>query len=369
MRESGPGIFYDGITSERHQVSVEVDPAALSIRAAEGHLLARWPYGELEHLSAPEGRLRIGRRRNPVLARLEVREPRLAAAIDDLSASVDRTGGVERGGRRRVIAWTLAATASLFAVAVYGVPAIADRLAPLVPRAVEVRLGEAVDAQVRAMLDPGRRGAAFECGRGGNETAGRAALDRIVARLESADALPVPLSVVVVRRPEANAFAIPGGHVYVFEGLIDKAQTPDELAGVIAHEIGHVAHRDGTRSVLQAAGLSFLFGMVLGDFVGGGAVVFAARQVLQSSYSREVERRADLYAVGLMTRINAEPGALATMLARIAGANHPGMKVLRDHPDTAARVAAITAATAPRSGAELLDPAAWVALKRICSGG
>ena len=88
----------------------------------------------------------------------------------------------------------------------------------------------------------------------------------------------------------------------MFEGLVEKSETPDELAGVIAHEIGHVAHRDGTRSILQSAGLSFLFGMLLGDFVGGGAVVIGARAVLQSSYSRDVESAADRYGVELMSR-------------------------------------------------------------------
>jgi predicted Zn-dependent protease len=88
----------------------------------------------------------------------------------------------------------------------------------------------------------------------------------------------------VVRRDETNAMALPGGQIYVFRGLIAKADNPDEVAGVIAHEIGHVAHRDGTKAVLQGAGLSFLFGMLLGDFVGGGAVVFAVKTVLQSSY-------------------------------------------------------------------------------------
>ena len=105
------------------------------------------------------------------------------------------------------------------------------------------------------------------------------------ARLETAAGLPLPLTAAVVRRGEANAFALPGGHIYVFQGLIDRAETPDELAGVIAHEVGHVAHRDGTRSVLEGAGLSLLFGMLLGDFVGGGAVMFAAKTILQTSYS------------------------------------------------------------------------------------
>ena len=101
----------------------------------------------------------------------------------------------------------------------------------------------------------------------------------------------------MVRRSDFNAFALPGGHIYVFQGLIDRAQSPDELAGVLAHEIGHVAHRDGTRTVLQTAGLSFLFGMMLGDFFGGGAVVIAAKTVLRSSYSRRVEAAADTYSV------------------------------------------------------------------------
>ena len=102
--------------------------------------------------------------------------------------------------------------------------------------------------------------------------------------------------------------------------------------------------------MLQGAGLSFLFGMVLGDFVGGGAVVFATRAVLRSSYSREVETRADLYGADLMARTGGDPRALGTILTRVAGANHPGMKILLDHPDTEQRVAAINAATAPKTG-------------------
>ena len=109
------------------------------------------------------------------------------------------------------------------------------------------------------------------------ERPGRAALDKMVHRLEAAATLPMPLQIAVVRRDEANAIALPGAQLYVFRGLIAKADNADEVAGVIAHEIGHVAHRDGTRSVLQAGGLSLLFGMLLGDFVGGGAVVIAAK--------------------------------------------------------------------------------------------
>src|SRR5712691_5473850 len=273
-------------------------------------------------MSADEGMLRLGRIGNPVLARLEIHDSELATSIDDLAATVDRTGATERRGRTKVVAWSTAAVVSLVLVGIFGVPAIADRLTPFVPNAVERRFGEAVDAQVRSMLDTGRKGQALECGHADAEKQGRAALDRLVGRLEAAASLAMPLKVAVLRKPEANAIALPGGHIYVFEGLISKAQGPDEVAGVVAPEIGHVAHRDGTRSVLQAAGLSFLFGMVLGDFVGGGAVIIATKALLQTSYSREVERRADAFGSELMTTLGGDPRALGAILVRIDGTLH-----------------------------------------------
>jgi predicted Zn-dependent protease len=69
------------------------------------------------------------------------------------------------------------------------------------------------------------------------------------------------LQVAVIHRKPANTIVLPRGHFYVFQGLIAKADAADELAGVIAREIAHVAYWDGTRIVLQTAGLSFLFGM------------------------------------------------------------------------------------------------------------
>jgi len=365
---SGTGIFYDGTTSARHTVSVELERAALLVRATEGHLLARWPYDDIEHLSSPEGVLRLGRRGSTILARLEVRDLALAASIDELAVAVDRTGSTEGRGRAKVILWSMAAVISLVLVAVFGVPIIADRLTPYVPNAIERKFGEAIDGQVRAMLDTGRKGQAFACGEAPPQQEGRAALTRLVARLQLAAALPYPIEVTMVRKAEANAFALPGGHIYVFEGLIDEARSADELAGVIAHELGHVAHRDSTRSVIQTAGLSFLFGMVLGDFVGGGAVVMASKTLLETSYSREVERRADAYGIDLVARVGGNPRALGDILARIDGANHPGMTLLNDHPDTKDRIAAINSAAPVTNAVALIVPDEWAALKRVCAG-
>lgn len=367
MTVSGHGIYFDGVTTSRQEVSVALGATALRIEGADGKVLAEWSYDEIEPLSAPEGLLRIGKHGNPVLARLEVRDPQLATAIDERSAPLDRSGRTERRERGRVVGWSIAATVSLVLVAVLGVPEIANRLAPLVPYPVEVKFGAAINAQVRRTLDSRHAGAAFECGNAEGQTAGRAAFDKLMAQIEAAAALPIPLNAAVVRRDEANAFALPGGYVYVFQGLIEKAETPDEIAGVIGHETGHVAHRDGLRSVLEGASLSFLFGMLLGDFVGGGAVIYAGKTILQTSYSREVERAADQYGVATVIKMGGDARALGTILLRIAGTTHPGPLILLDHPDTKDRVAAINAMAAGSAPTRtLLEPPEWAALKRIC---
>jgi Zn-dependent protease with chaperone function len=363
---SGAAVYFDGVTSARHDVFVVLKPGGLQISNHDGHALSEWPYDELEELSAPDNLLRLGRLNSTVLERLEISDTAFAAEIDARAALVDRTGALQRRQRLSVIAWSIGATASLLMVAWFGVPAIAERLTPLLPVAIERKLGNAVDMQIRTMLDPRRSGASFDCGKAATEAPGRAALEKIVRRLEAAAALPFALRTEVVRRDEANAIALPGGQVYVFRGLIDKASNADELAGVIAHEIGHVAHRDGTKAMVQGAGLSFLFGMLLGDFVGGGAVVIAAKTVLQSSYTREAETAADAYGAGLMNKAGGDARALAVMLDKIGGATEPGMKILMDHPETKARVAAINKLAAAHAPSPFLDPAEWSALKQIC---
>lgn len=368
MATSGPGIFFDGTTSARRGVSVELALDVLRIRAADGAVLAEWPYDRLETLSGPQGVLRLGKADSPVLARLEVRDPQLAAAIDERSWPVDRSGRRARRMQVKVTAWSLAAATSLVVVAVWGLPRIATELTPLIPHWVERKVGAAVERQVRANLDTHHTGAAFECGNGAKEKPGRAAFDKLMRQIEAAADLPIPLSALVMRQPEENAIALPGGYIYVFQGLLDKAATPDELAGVIAHEVGHVAHRDGTKMVLQASGLSLLFGILLGDFVGGGAVVLAAKVILQTRYSRAAEIAADDYGVALLRRIGGDPRGLGRLLSHIAGTMHPGPTILLDHPETRDRVARIetTAGSAPTR--PLLDGTEWAALKDICAG-
>jgi len=366
---SGPAVYFDGKTSTRHQVTLELEPASLAVRGEDGALLARFGYDEMEQSSTAGDVFRIGRAHaRGTFERVEVRDPALAAAIDEMSLPVDRTGARAQRSRRKVVVWSVIAVLSLIAVGIFGVPAVATRLAPYVPYSVEQKFGEAINEQIRELLNPGQQGKSFDCGVEAGEKPGQAAMDRMMGRFEAAAALPLPLKLKVVRRKDANAVALPGGYIYVFEGLITKAESPDEVAGVIAHEIGHVAHRDGMRHVLQAAGLSFVFGMVLGDFVGGGAVILAARSLLRLAYSREAEAAADGYSVQLMQKVGGDAHALGRILTRIAGTKEPDVKILLDHPATKERADWVEAAARGLAGGPILDAGEWAALRRICSG-
>ena len=138
----------------------------------------------------------------------------------------------------------------------------------------------------------------------------------------------------------------------------------DVIIGLV---LGHVAHRDGTKAVLEAGGLSLLFGMLLGDFTGGGAAVVAVRHILQTAYSRTAEAAADDFGARLMYRLGGDPNALGAILLRISDGHGKHPHFLLDHPEAQERADAIAKVGKPSPQKALLTPAEWTALKNICA--
>src|ERR1700735_557615 len=189
----GPAIFFDGTSSARHDVLVVCTATGLWIVGAGGRTVDEWAYAELRRRWAPDAGRRLGRPGETSLARLEIRDAALANAIEDRAETLDRSGAADRAMRRKVVGLSLAAIASLIVTAVVGVPALITRMVPFVPVTVEKKLGLAVDKQIRASLDTRGLGPTFAC----TEAAGRAALIRLIGKLETAAAVQVTLSVGV----------------------------------------------------------------------------------------------------------------------------------------------------------------------------
>jgi Zn-dependent protease with chaperone function len=172
----------------------------------------------------------------------------------------------------------------------------------------------------------------------------------------------------VLDTPVPNAFALPGGKVYLFSALLAKAENPDEIAGVLAHELGHLKHRDNMRILIYNGGTSFLIGLLFGDVTGSSALIFASRSLVTSSYSREAEQGADDFSIQVMHRLGRPAKAMGELLFRVTGnEGDKNLTILASHPFTEDRLKRMSEADIPSSGQPLLTAAEWKALKAICS--
>lgn len=344
-------IYFDGSSNRRRAVHVHAGDA-LEI-AEDGRPAASWAYAQVRRHDAPDDVLRIGSLGAPPLARLEIRDPALQGEVIARAPALDRS--TEKPATMRIVGWSLAAVASIVLVAAFGVPLLAERLAPLVPPSFEKRVGGAADQQVRAMFGD----------RACNAGEGSAAFTKMVEAVRRAGGVEAELQTQVLASAVPNAFALPGGTVYLLSGLLTRAETPDEVAGVIAHEIGHVIHRDHVRRMIQTGGTSFLIGLLFGDVTGATAVIFATRTLIDSAYSRDAENAADAFAISVMHKLGRSPKPMGELLVRLTSAGGKG-SIFSSHPMSADRLALMTREDRPVTGPEILSPSEWLALKTIC---
>ncbi|MGI1664042.1 M48 family metallopeptidase [Palleronia sp. KMU-117] len=271
------------------------------------------------------------------------------------------------GGTGRIFAWGAAAVASVALILFVMLPVLANQLATLLPARGEKALGDATLAQVRSALAEGAVDGLRVC----DAPEGVAALERMRARIVGDRTLPYDLTLTVLDHELVNAFALPGGHIVFFRGLIDAAGDPDEVAAVFAHELGHVVSRDPVRIALRSAGSIGVLGLLFGDFAGGAVVLFLTERLIQASYTREAEAAADAFALAAMAEAGIRPDALATFfeaLQKDVGAVPGILRHFLSHPDLGDRIVASrnAGATSGRAFTPALDAADWAALGRIC---
>src|SRR5690606_34691134 len=108
-------------------------------------------------------------------------------------------------------------------------------------------------------------------------------VEALVARLSAAAGPELgPIQVVVLDDSTVNAFALPGGHVFVLSGLLKSAESTEEVAAVLAHELGHVARRHHVRNAIRELGVVTAFSLLLGDVDGVTAMILGQARDLSS---------------------------------------------------------------------------------------
>lgn len=175
-----------------------------------------------------------------------------------------------------------------------------------VPASKEIELGDRIFASVAAksrLID---------------DPESIAALNAVAQRVT--DALPkakrnYPLRFHLIDDASVNAFAIPGGHIVVHSGLIQQSQSAEELAGVLAHEVGHVVHRHSFTKMAEILGTYALVSIVLGDTE---TLPSLATGLAAQSYSRDAESDADATALRLLEDARVDPRGLIAFFERQA---------------------------------------------------
>jgi TonB family protein len=212
-----------------------------------------------------------------------------------------------------------------------GLPRLALRGAYAVPTSVETDAGHAGYAYFSRSFKP----TAINYG-------DRVRVYKALERLKKARTLHVEPTVYFFQMRSANAFALPGGFIVVGDELAHLAQSEEEIAAVLAHEIGHVEKRHGLQSVLRNSSALIIVSTLTGDLstlsTFSGTLPFL---LLEYGYSREFEREADAYAVDLLRDAHIDPVNLAIMLRRLElsrPASGPDFSYLSTHPATEERV-------------------------------
>lgn len=349
--------FSDGTTAASQSANVRFSARGLEITPQNGGVPLVWPYGALS-TSEPLGRHAIealvSYRYQPG-ASLFVAEPAFARALAE--AAPHLTAKAERWRQARPWLWIGAGVALVVAAVGFFHLSPARSIASLLPESTRDYMGRQVVSQMTA----GRK----QC----VAPAGRAALDKLFARLSQAAGQPEGFEVTVVDWGLVNAFAAPGETIVVTRGLIDSAQTADELAGVVAHEMGHGLALHPETGIVRSLGLSAVTQLLF----GGGNLTGLGVALTQLAYTRDAEREADQLALDLLRKAEVSPDGLAAFFRRIGGdkpnkpasSNIGALDVLRTHPQTAERIETVERVERYPSQPALED-GDWRALKGIC---
>jgi Zn-dependent protease with chaperone function len=234
----------------------------------------------------------------------------------------------------------------------------ATYIARLIPKAARVAAGQ----QVLQVLTQG----SGYC----EAPEGYAAIQNLALRLKGAAGTDTEFTVAVVNWNLVNAFALPGEQIIVTRGLIDKAQSAEEVAGVLAHEMGHGIELHPEAGMVRAIGIAAAAELV---FTGSsGTLGNFGTQMLELNYTRAAEREADEHGLRILREAKISPLPLAEFFDRLAkelgepSETSTASELFSTHPPSPER-AELAKAAATYETTPAMTPADWTALKAICA--
>lgn len=352
--------FSDGKSAAARDASARLGLSGVEIRDADAAGMTTWPYATLsagEPLRTHAIDVLLNSTTQPG-ASLFVPNPEFARALR--KSATHLTAGAERWRSARP--WVLGAAAAIGLVAaIYAAGWSPIRsIAGLLPQTWRERLGESAVAS----MTEGHKLCVTENG--------VKALDKLSLRLSKAAGVETPFKVAVYDWSLLNAFAVPGGQIIMTKGLIEKAGSADEVAGVLAHEMGHGIEMHPETGIIRAIGLAAAVELMMGG--SGGALANMGLLLAQIGYTRTAEHEADIQALHLLKQAAIANRGLGDFFKRVEaienedkfGKTLKQYNLLRTHPPTAEREKLVRE-QADYPATPALDAQSWQELKSICS--
>ncbi len=359
-----PGRLADGQDATLRDVEVGFLANTLTITDG-GAIAVAWPLGEVRLIAGPDRDGAVRLCRVGEAARLTIGDPNFLEWLRVLCPNLRESPYAIGVSGKRLAVWTAVALVSVGLFLLVGVKLLAREVAQLIPVAVETRLGALLSDEVISTLvdnDIRKQGKAV-C----EAADGATALDRLTTRLSASASLPLPVLVRVLNAKHVNAFALPGGRIFIFRGLIDAAGNAEAVAGVLAHELAHVEFCHPFQSAIEMAGVGIVVGLALGDAVGVSVGAIVLNMVVSGFYSRDMENEADDRAAALLTLAGLPSAPLAVFFEALAaqhGDSSGLYSAISKHPGLNERAAAMRRRSVGERPA--LSAAEWNALRRIC---
>lgn len=193
-------------------------------------------------------------------------------------------------------------------------------------------------------------------------------LDTLTGILCKGSRIPVrKIKIHVLINPEINAFALPDGHLIVYTGLIREMKSPEEICGVLAHELAHLENGHVMKKLVREVGLNLLLTLTSG---GGGAEVprKTAKLLSSTAFDRQMERDADLQAVDYLIQAGISPQPFADFITRLGTKDGNAAYMLTwisTHPEPVVRGRYLRSKMPAKSfsSRSLMSPESWEHLR------
>lgn len=347
--------YADGRAAITHDASVELGADALTIQTGEQTLV--WAYADLRRADDGSGRIMLKRKPDTGERLMFEQSSDLQAYAPELFKP--RAFGVEGRG---VVAALAAGAWSVAAVFLIGVPLAAAPLADAIPERQRNQIADISWSQVNAFTD--------YCD--DSDEAARV-LNDVAYRMMEASNVPRrdDIWITIVDAPFPNAFALPDHSIIVTDDLIAMVEDPDELTGVLAHEIAHIEHNHVMKNIIRSVGAGVFFDIVFGGAGAGQAIAIASVNLTGLQYGRGDETDADQRGFDYMDAANINTGGVARLFERFSqmaeeqGGDIPTL--FSSHPATAERAAAAQARARPNLPPSI-NEADWRVVRAACGG-